>query len=315
MNHHPRGEIVWVCNNSSCFYAVYHGSPSYLDQPPEKKNHEKGRTRGKWMEHLRKKMPRGLWVQPVEDWSPHRFTGWECPRNYVQRAKAMEASMPCWRVQTSQRFMLYSTPTQSCRATVVEDPLVNQQALRVRGGKIYWLVPQKINIRFGNWCRFNLGTPCVRYFCENIGIAVISWLRDSSIWILQSYPLTASCSSCSTHCFLQSSKESPETTSASVGNNMPSWGWCSFSRIGRPTKVAKVDKKNNFLYHTICNEWKWQRVVNCRQVLYICISSSDDNFWVCFFGLFGEFNYSKFKSQTLFLDFSRNKPVSVKSQD
>ena len=44
MHHHPRGEIVWVCYNSSCFYAVYHVSSSYLDQPPEKTTW-KGRNR------------------------------------------------------------------------------------------------------------------------------------------------------------------------------------------------------------------------------------------------------------------------------
>lgn len=119
---------------------------------PRKKPREKA---GKWMEHLRNKMLRELWVQPsggletpydlqlisptfsihLAQQSPNqhpfsnRFTGRECPRNYVQRAKAMEASIPCWRVQTSQRFMLYSTPTQSCRVTVVEDPPVTNKLL------------------------------------------------------------------------------------------------------------------------------------------------------------------------------------------
>lgn len=166
MNHHPSGEIVWVCYNSSCFYAVYQVSSSYLDQPPEKTTW-KGRNReSEWnicetkcrenSEYNQWRTGDTIWLityisylfNPFGAQSPNhhpfsnRFTGRECPRNYVQRAKAMEASIPCWRVQTSQRFMLYSTPTQSCRVTVVEDP-PNQQAFRVRGDKIYWLVPQK----------------------------------------------------------------------------------------------------------------------------------------------------------------------------
>lgn len=167
MNHHPRGEIVWVCYNSSCFYAVYHVSSSYLDQPPEKTTW-KGRNRESEWNICETKCWENSEYNPVEDWRHHMtYNLYLVPfqsiwrnnhqtttlsptvlqvenalANYVQRAKAMEASIPCWRVQTSQRFMLYSTPTQSCRVTVVEDP-PNQQAFRVRGDKIYWLVHQK----------------------------------------------------------------------------------------------------------------------------------------------------------------------------
>ena len=113
-------------------------------------------------------------------------------------------------------------------------------------------------------------------------------------------PTKYSCScSCSTHCILQSSKDAtPKTTSALETTCHPQ----GVMRNGRPTNVVGGQKKPFFI----------TRMVNGRQVLYVFISSSDDNFCNRVFWPFWGIKNSNPK-QAIFPDLSRNNPVSFGS--